>query len=705
MADNPQPKSTVKIEKTITNAPITDEDLDTISDQQPRRQQVRPRKEEPEADGDEFHQLLQDHTVRIHVDRVSPREWKGKQISGMIEEYVPPSTQEEIETDIRNRFGGGRYRIRILKNGRFLGARGVSIYGDPKLPPSESTEEDEEEFPFLEGRPGPMGMQVPGGPPIQDDELTELRKQIEKERLKKVLDEVKGGNPNAAGNFASNPDVIRRESEERVRREMRFENDINSLKGETDRKLDNFMSSIKEILRSQKETDPGRSSDIVSLDNKVERIKTEIMGEMKSVFSDIKAQFAPLHAQPKQDTTPQLFQAIIEGFSKISNSSDDKLRTWAEAERSKMDMMLSSFREISSAQMKVSEAQSDKMLHVLSHNKDGGLDGVAKTVSAVREMAEAMGFQPAGGGGEEAESGEQPDMMSRIMGLVEKALPTLLAAQRQKASQTGNQQQLNQQEIQQIVAMQARAEAQRIAPALAQQIAAQRIGIPHQPQQQQQQPPPVPQQQQVQRQQFQQNPSLNPSSPPGVPQGVVRPPMAAPPQVQAQPQAQTPLPVQPPIQPPVPQEQIQQEEVPLEVVETVPEGNGQNPMEAVVIAFPEQPRNRMTDVDRAKSEIVNKALSVIVKEVQIRPRASEWNEYAFDTLPEDILDRVVMVTDAEGLLSAVEPWADAHLIELFKEAFRDNQRAVDWFVKGLNEMKTWYAEDGVEVEEEQVEKT
>lgn len=657
-AEPGKPSSTIRIEKTIRNAPVDDEDIEIMNEgRKPPRGKKAAVEEGGETSEDEFAGNLQDHTVKIHVDRVSPREFKGKAIAGMIEEYVPPITIEEIETDIRNRFGGGRFRIRALKNGRFVGARGINVYGDPKLPVPDETDPDfGEDF-----NPGAFSRDpFPGGPPVMDDEITTLRKDIEKERLKKVLNDVKSdGNPQGHRMPQEDAATIRREAEDRIRKEMEVRREMDSLKNEMDHKLDRFMSSMKDLLTSQKQVDPARDNDIVALDSKVERIKTEIMANVSTNMSEIKSMLAASQRPvEKADTTTPMMIAIIEGFSKMAASGDSKLQAIASSETAKTQAMLDSMRAISDAQMKVAQAQSDKLVTVIQSQNPQGIGEMSKTVSAVRDMAEALGWAPGGGGGD-GEPASPPDMMGRVMSLVEKALPSLLAANAAKARQTGGQQ-LNQNEIQQIIAQQAQAAAQQIAIPMAQRLAAQQFA-------------------EMQKQAAAE--AAKKAAPP--PQPPVQPPPPIPVQPPAQPRnvsasISTPTPTPTPVQPQV-------VEAPVEpVIEQIP----------VVVPIQENEQQAEDkEVAGDKSSLVNACMEVLMKEVKIRPRKPEWNEMAFEELPEDVVDQLVMVTDSDGLLTVIQPYAKPEYVESLKNFFAADQKAVDWFVKGLNEMKQWYAEE------------
>lgn len=656
-----KPSSTIRIEKTIRNAPVDDADIEIMNEGRKPAKGKKPAAEEAEETSeDEFAGNLQDHTVKIHVDRVSPREYKGKAIAGMIEEYVPPITIEEIETDIRNRFGGGRFRIRALKNGRFVGARGINVYGDPKLPVPDETDSDfGEDFNPAAFNRDPF----PGGPPVMDDEIGLLRKEIEKERLKKVLNDVKSdGNPQGQRSPHEDPATIRREAEDRVRKEMEMRREIDGIKTDFESKMNGFMGNMERMLRSQKETDPARDTDIVQLDNKIERIKTEVLGELKGTFSEFRQMIQTMQQKPveRPDNTPQLFHALIEGFSKMSGSSETKLQAIASAESAKTQAMMETMRAINDANAKVAQAQTDKLVTVLqSQGGGGGIGEMSKTIGAVRDMAETLGWAPGGGGGD-MEGAQPPDMMGRVMGLVEKALPSLLAANAAKSRQTGGQQ-LSQQEIQQIIAQQAQAAAQQIAVPMAQRLAAQQFA------------------------EMQKAEAARRAAPPPQPPIQPPPPMPVQPPVQQQPRNVS-TPISTPTPPPPVQQQV--DEAPAEPVqEQIP----------VVIPIPEVAQAQQTTEEREvaddKSSLVNACMEVLMKEVKIRPRKPEWNEMAFEELPEEVVDKLVMVTDSDGLLTVIQPYAKPEYVEALKNMFAADQRAVDWFVKGLNEIKQWYADE------------
>lgn len=72
--------------------------------------------------------------LKIKLSRISPKVWDGHQIGGHLADFDEPFAEEEI----RSRFGGGKFQIKVEKltpkgNWQYGGARSLEIAGDPKL--------------------------------------------------------------------------------------------------------------------------------------------------------------------------------------------------------------------------------------------------------------------------------------------------------------------------------------------------------------------------------------------------------------------------------------------------------------------------------------------------------------------------------------------------------------------------------------------
>lgn len=73
-------------------------------------------------------------SLQVKIKRLQPRTWRGKQVGGVLD------TLSELidEHEIQERYGGGRYEIRVLKPGVkgnmvFAGQRTIDIAGNPRL--------------------------------------------------------------------------------------------------------------------------------------------------------------------------------------------------------------------------------------------------------------------------------------------------------------------------------------------------------------------------------------------------------------------------------------------------------------------------------------------------------------------------------------------------------------------------------------------
>jgi hypothetical protein len=73
-------------------------------------------------------------TVRIKLERKSPREWEGHQVGGWLADFDEPFTEPEV----KHRFGGGKFFVKVMRpnpKGGWMhaGSRTFEISGDPKL--------------------------------------------------------------------------------------------------------------------------------------------------------------------------------------------------------------------------------------------------------------------------------------------------------------------------------------------------------------------------------------------------------------------------------------------------------------------------------------------------------------------------------------------------------------------------------------------
>jgi len=82
---------------------------------------------------------------KLMVLRLEPATIKGTKISGYLETFHLPTTIPDIIEQIGQRYGGGRYQIRIVDaSGKYVKSRSFEISGLPKIPgPSETPNQNE----------------------------------------------------------------------------------------------------------------------------------------------------------------------------------------------------------------------------------------------------------------------------------------------------------------------------------------------------------------------------------------------------------------------------------------------------------------------------------------------------------------------------------------------------------------------------------
>jgi len=86
-------------------------------------------------DADELADLFDDldfnsadgEAIRINLYRESPRIFQGQQVSGFVGMLSPPISVEEI----REGYGGGRFKIEVRRGGKYWAAKRVEVAGDP----------------------------------------------------------------------------------------------------------------------------------------------------------------------------------------------------------------------------------------------------------------------------------------------------------------------------------------------------------------------------------------------------------------------------------------------------------------------------------------------------------------------------------------------------------------------------------------------
>ncbi len=107
-------------------------------------------------------------------------------------------------------------------------------------------------------------------------------------------------------------------------------------------------------------------------------------------------------------------------------------------------------------------------------------------------------------------------------------------------------------------------------------------------------------------------------------------------------------------------------------------------------ALPEPPM----DVERQMALRAIGVLTIFANEIEMRPNEQTWNyDGAWRALPEPILEKVCAASDAIGIVDAlIVPGVDTVQVDLLKAKITANPRMQQWAMRGLLELKEWWAE-------------
>lgn len=86
---------------------------------------------------------------------------------------------------------------------------------------------------------------------------------------------------------------------------------------------------------------------------------------------------------------------------------------------------------------------------------------------------------------------------------------------------------------------------------------------------------------------------------------------------------------------------------------------------------------------------VNDTLDLLDREMIVRPKKITWTRFAWDTLPGDILDKVVFANDDVDVYNAIKDFADEDLANRIWGRIKAKPEAKEFLVAGINQIKAW----------------
>ena len=102
----------------------------------------------------------------------------------------------------------------------------------------------------------------------------------------------------------------------------------------------------------------------------------------------------------------------------------------------------------------------------------------------------------------------------------------------------------------------------------------------------------------------------------------------------------------------------------------------------------EEEEEEMTEEEEMAAR-VNSTLTLLEREMRIRPRQVTWPNAAWDDLPGAVLDAIIFANDEEGVYEAIKPYALPDLAERIWGMARTDPAKKDFIVHGVNLIKEW----------------
>lgn len=107
------------------------------------------------------------------------------------------------------------------------------------------------------------------------------------------------------------------------------------------------------------------------------------------------------------------------------------------------------------------------------------------------------------------------------------------------------------------------------------------------------------------------------------------------------------------------------------------------------------------DIEDNKRKRVNGTLKLLLHEIQIGAQGMSWPQKAFEWLPKDVLDSVVMAENDEQLYNAVKGWGDPALMEQVWSYLRETNAQHEWYRNWVSNGINWLKEEAGVIGEEQ----
>jgi hypothetical protein len=611
-----------------------------------------------------FNELLKNPTNKITAVRIFPRTMRGPQGKTVdcseVVDLPPPLALDEIIQHLHDEYGGKKWNITVLdEDGEVVDRRNVDVPGDPKY---HHKAEDDFQVPDLNdmlGNGEQEEEEVPEDP--MDREIANAEKQsrllmVERQNatLRGQLAEARGDKKQVDVPVADQIKAALAENDARHRAEL-LERDKRAEMSDLERRMRDDSTrrfdEMKGLIEKMQAGNPAQSTAMVDLGHKLELLQTSLDNKIDKALGQYR-ETTNMQINALEKGVDGKLAAIQASLAAMQNRphEENPMKAMIPLITSSIERSTSGYKEMMGPLLQHMTAKEER-------------DNVP--ANPLEDTLETLGkFNLLG----DRKSG---DFGSRVVDFAEKLAPEVLAFVRDEKSKgrevteaaIRNHLKLQAEKISRDVSVAAQQEIRQIAaktlrPALPGPTA------PSQTVSHQGNVGPSP----VGRISTQESTDRQRRDVPAI-----QPAAATP--------AAAPAPAAPAPAAPIQTTPVVSRPEPAHAEDSGDEGEGEE----------EEEGSDMT-VEEEMAARVNSTLTILEREMKIRPRQVTWPNAAWDDLPGPVLDQIVFSSDEEDVYKAIQPYADQVLSDRIWNMVRSEPSAKEFIVAGINIIKGWAVE-------------
>lgn len=595
-----------------------------------------------------FNELLKNPKNKIVAARIFPKQTRGPdgkmRDCADVVDMPPPMSLDEITRHLQEEYGGKKWNVRVQDiDGEVLDAKNIDVPGDVKL-----VARPEDDFPLPSGSEldglGGNGEQEPEENPL-DRDIANKEKESKALMLEKQNASLRAQIAEYQGKKAPEVDVAKVVADALAAQEAKHraeiaERDKKAEMVELERRVttdaDRRFNELKSLIESVKSGNPAQGTALTEISHKIEMIQTGIDSKIKDALQSYREMTNTQIAALEKGVDGKL-SAIQTSLAAMQNHRpDNPMKEMIPLITTSIERSTSGYKEMMGPLLK---SLTDKQ-EAEAAPPPNPLEDTLETLGKFGMLGDKKGG----------------DFGSRVVDFAEKMGPEVMAFIRDERTKGRD---VTEQTLKNHLKLQAEKISKEVSAAAANEIkkirsenaAARGLPAPAattKGNQGQVGPSPVGNMspEEVAARQRKEAPAAPAAAAPA-------PATAAP----------TPAPAAPRVTRPEPEPEAEQEEEAEEEEE-------------------------MTEEEEMAAR-VNSTLSLLEREMKIRPRQVTWPNAAWDDLPGTVLDAIIFANDEEGVYEAIKPYALPDLAERIWSMVRTDPAKKDFIVHGVNLIKEW----------------